>query len=140
MSRMDLLRQGGTPFDAFLYAALGEDSAGNSVSVLSALARLGLDPWDEAAALSDLSRDGATVRLGAHLTRIHDVPDLKTTQAGVLSRLIGLLPRSNVGPIGAGLTDMSRVRLRNIGPVLALAAALLLLVWTLLGWSSGSGG
>lgn len=140
MSRMDFLRQGGTPFDGFLYAELGEDSAGNSVTVLSALARLGLDPWDEAAALSDLSRDGATARLGAHLSRIRDVPALGTTNDGVLPRLIGLLPRSDIGPIGGGLKGMSRVRLRNIGPILALIAALLLLLRTLLTLSSGSGG
>ncbi|PWK61339.1 hypothetical protein [Roseicyclus mahoneyensis] len=140
MSRMDFLCQGGTPFDGFLYAELGEDSAGNSVTVLSALARLGLDPWDEAEALSDLSRDGAMAQLGGHLARLHDMPGLGAIGDGVLPRLIGLLPRSDVGPIGAGLKDMSRVRLRNIGPILALIVAILLLMRTLLTWSSGSGG
>ena len=43
MSRMDYLQQGGTPFDGFLYATLGEDSRGYAVSVLSALARLQLE-------------------------------------------------------------------------------------------------
>jgi len=137
---MDFLRQGGTPFDGFLYAELGEDSAGNSVSVLSALARLGLDPWDEAAALSDLPRASATARLGGHLTRVRDMPDLGESQARILPRLIGLLPRPSGGPIGEGFKDVTRIRLRSFGPVLALAVAILILVRTILTWSSGSDG
>jgi hypothetical protein len=32
-------------FERFLYASVGEDWAGRTVSVLSVLARLNLDPW-----------------------------------------------------------------------------------------------
>ncbi len=35
-------------FDRFLLAFVGEDRKGNAVTVLSALARLELEPWEEA--------------------------------------------------------------------------------------------
>jgi hypothetical protein len=35
-------------FDNFLYASIGADRNGMPLSVLSALARLDLDPWEEA--------------------------------------------------------------------------------------------
>ncbi|ABQ28821.1 hypothetical protein Acry_3199 (plasmid) [Acidiphilium cryptum JF-5] len=37
-----------SPFDAFLFATMGEDSKGLVGSVLSALARLDFEPWQEA--------------------------------------------------------------------------------------------
>jgi hypothetical protein len=46
-------------FERFLYASVGEDRNGYVVTVLSTLARLGLDPWKETA---NWSRWGATPR------------------------------------------------------------------------------
>ena len=44
-------------FDDFLYAPIGADEGEMPLSVLSALARSDLDPWQEAAELSDLPKD-----------------------------------------------------------------------------------
>lgn len=140
MSRMDFLRQGSTPFDGFLYAELGEGSTGNAVSVLSALARLGLDPWDEAAALSDLPRASAAARLGGHLARVRDVPDLGVDGVTILPQLIALLPRRGDTDDSANLLSVATARLVGLGPVIALILALLLLVQTLGVSLSGSGG
>ena len=41
-------------FDDFLYAPVGADSNEMPLSVLSALARLNVDPWEEAAELTPL--------------------------------------------------------------------------------------
>jgi len=63
------------------------------LSVLSALARLGLDPWKEATELSELPSDSATHRLAALIMRL---PGGRWTQAdskGIAHRLIELLPR-----------------------------------------------
>ena len=92
MSRMDHFRQGGTPFDGFLYADLGQDRAGNTVSVLSALARLGHDPWDEAADLAALPRVGARCRIAEMLSRFPDVPACGSDTAATVERLVALLP------------------------------------------------
>jgi hypothetical protein len=42
----------GSDFDAFLFAPVGEERNGMLLSVLSALARLDVDPWQEAARLA----------------------------------------------------------------------------------------
>ena len=93
MPTMDEMRQGGTPFDTFLYATLGKDRNDNSVTVLSALARLGLEPWDAASDLASLTRDEARSRLDTVLIRFTDVPTLKDNHAAVSRRLIDLLPK-----------------------------------------------
>ncbi|MGA9367188.1 MAG: hypothetical protein WBV35_07005, partial [Steroidobacteraceae bacterium] len=52
-------------FEGFLLASIGEDGndSGMQLSVLSALARQNLDPWEEAASLSSLPSEMATQRL-----------------------------------------------------------------------------
>ena len=44
MPTMDDMLLGETPLDPVLYATVGEDRNGNLVTVLSTLARLGLEP------------------------------------------------------------------------------------------------
>ena len=50
-------------FDAFLFAHIGEEKNGMLLSVLSALARLDLDPWREAAELARTPQQTARQRL-----------------------------------------------------------------------------
>lgn len=94
MSRMDGWRQTGTPYDKFLYAELGCDRAGHTVSVLSALARLGLDPWAEARELSAMTQDGARDHLRLVLDQFHDVPELDHGGETIISELVDALPRA----------------------------------------------
>lgn len=79
-------------FDRFLYASVGEDRNGYVVTVLSTLARLGLDPWNETAELVALGRDGARSRLGKLLARFPDVPTLASDHGRVARDLSQLLP------------------------------------------------
>ena len=53
----------GSQFDDFLFAPIGEEENGMLLSVVSALARLDLDPWQEAASLTGLPVGTATQRL-----------------------------------------------------------------------------
>ena len=55
----------GREFDDFLFASIGEDRNGTALSVLSALARLDVDPWQETASLARMPRERATERLAA---------------------------------------------------------------------------
>src|ERR1700736_2727609 len=50
-------------YDSFLFASVGDEVDGVPLSVLSALSRLGLDPRDEAARLSHLTREAAAEQL-----------------------------------------------------------------------------
>jgi hypothetical protein len=75
-------------YNDFLYAVVGEDRNGASVTVLSVLARQNLDPWAEAAELSQLPRDTAARRLISMIT----ASALSTTdQTTLADRLIALL-------------------------------------------------
>jgi len=80
-------------FDPFLFAAIGEERNGMSLSVLSALARIELDPWSEAASLSAMPAPAATERL---ISLLSSLPrsQLETPTPDTIIRLVGLLPRS----------------------------------------------
>jgi hypothetical protein len=79
-------------FDNFLYAPVGEPTDGMPLSVLSALARQNLDPWEEAAKLTRLSRESAIARLTAMIfTEPGDASPAHSSAANA-ARLIALLP------------------------------------------------
>ncbi|MQQ07752.1 hypothetical protein GFB49_04740 [Epibacterium sp. SM1979] len=93
MSASDVLHPDGSDYDAFLYAKVGEDRTGAAVTVLSALARLDLEPWTEARELARLAREDAQIRLTNHLEAITDIPALALASEGRAARLVLLLPK-----------------------------------------------
>jgi len=81
----------GSEFDDFLYASIDEDVNGVLMSVLSALARSDVDPWEEAARLAELPKVMATQKLTALIAALpgrSQRPDPGT----IAPRLIALLP------------------------------------------------
>lgn len=80
-------------FDHFLLAPIGEDNNGMVLSVLSALARMDVDPWEEAATLTRLPRDTATRKLASLIAALPDGPSARPDSATIAARLIALLPR-----------------------------------------------
>ena len=92
MASTSLHHPSGNRFDRFLYATVGEDRNGYVVTVLSTLARLGLDPWKEASELGALSPDVARSRIGTLLSGFRDVPALGLEHGAVAARLALLLP------------------------------------------------
>jgi hypothetical protein len=106
----------GSEFDAFLLAPIGDDNNGMQLSVLSALARLDLDAWDEAAALALLPSEAATRKLSALIAALPAGPTVRPEAATIAARLIPLLPRrlgadvaSRPGLAGAGMTTRSPI-------------------------------
>lgn len=83
----------GSEFDDFLLAPIGDDNNGMQLSVLSALARLDVDPWEEAAALARLPRAAATSKLASLLAALPTGPLARPDPATIAVRLIPLLPR-----------------------------------------------
>ena len=63
------------------------------LSVLSALARLDLDPWREAASLSRLPAAAATERLSSLLSSLPS-SQLTAPAPAAITRLVGLLPKA----------------------------------------------
>lgn len=122
---------GHSEFNAFLFAVVGEAESGQELTVLSALSRLGLDPWREAARLSKLPKDAAANSLAATLNTLPGedlamLPDKRSTAL----RLVDCLPRHSLpadkppqdSSIGAG------VRVRKWGANKWLVAAGLCIV------------
>lgn len=93
MTTSDVLHPDGSDYDPFLFAEVGEDRTGTTVTVLSALARLDLEPWTEARELSRLGREDAQVRLTTHFEAITDIPTLALASEGKAAKLVSLLPK-----------------------------------------------
>jgi hypothetical protein len=80
-------------FDGFLYAPIGEERNGMTLSVISAFARLDIDAWREAARLSKLPTQMAVEALAPIIARLPvgqwnavDIP-------AIARRLVDALPR-----------------------------------------------
>jgi hypothetical protein len=82
----------GSEFDDFLFAPIGEDRNGMLLSALSALARLDLDPWQEAAKLAGLPGETAIRRLASLIAALPDGPSTHPDPGTVAARLVALLP------------------------------------------------
>lgn len=116
-------------FGDFLYAAVGADRREMPLSVLSALSRLNVDPWQEAAELSELPPDTATKRLASLLARL---PGDRWPQADlwtIADRLIELLPHpgsSHGARTAGGLHAVTHSALAKILLCAALGATALI--------------
>ena len=78
--------------DLFLFASVGEEVNGIPLSVLSALARLGVDPRDEATRLSHLTSKMAASQLARMFARLPDRTWTSPEIREIASRLVELLP------------------------------------------------
>jgi hypothetical protein len=84
-------------YNAFLYTAVGEDKHGAPLTVLTALARQNVDPWDAAANLAKLPNDTATHNLQSLLAGLFGQTATTAEQSKVVSQLMALLPRDFTG-------------------------------------------
>jgi hypothetical protein len=122
--------------DRFLYANVGDDKNGNTVSVLSTLARLGLDPWKEASDLANLSIEKARRRLSALLSGFRDVPALAIDNGATVERLIRLLPERSYHSLRGATPSDSRGLPISSGTIFA-ALMILLIVVQIFGFGIG---
>ena len=127
-------------FERFLYASVGEDRNGFAVTVLSALARLGLDPWKETAELVALGRDAARARLGILLARSRDVPALASDCGRVARDLSQLLPEGQTsGSLKRVASTVADGRPGTSGAIWAVLAIIFVLFQVFMVGGSGSG-
>ena len=130
MKRSAMVLSRGSEYDAFLFAPIGEERNGMVLSVLSALARLDLDPWREAAELAGMPRQIATQRLTSLIRSLPDGPQTRSKPEAISARLIAFLPN------GAGSSIASSETFPVEGPILnsrALIYALLINLFFLAG-------
>ena len=120
----------GSEFDAFLFAPLGEDRNGLSVSVVSLLARMNLDPWQEAGDLATLPAEAAATRLACSLDTLTDPILRQASSRTMVLGLLALLPRRTAAATptqGAGLAVASPDSRGRIAAIIVIMSAIALL-------------
>lgn len=124
---------GHSPYNAFLFAIIDEERIAGPLTVLTALTRLGYDPWSEAARLSDLPRETAARAFAVTIAMLPE-GDWKSSEAeAVATRLVNWLPvRSGqtVPPVGARPIEGKKIKPR-FATMLAWALAVALLYFTM---------
>lgn len=92
---------GHSEFNEFLFAYVGEEKSGLQLTVLSALARLGVDPWREAARLSELPTEAATRALAAVIAALPEGDWRASDSQSIAVRLVNSLPVPGARPAGS---------------------------------------
>ena len=97
-------------FDSFLFASIGDDNgnSGMPLSVLSALARQNVDPWEEAARLACVPSETAIHRLAALIAALPNGRSPRLDPEVIAAKLIALLPH-RAGPVGRSRTPQPGV-------------------------------
>lgn len=80
-------------FNEFLRCALWLDRDAAPLSVLSALARLDVDPWEAAAQLSELPEPSASAKLASMLANLPGGSSMRQDLEAFCARSVRLLPR-----------------------------------------------
>jgi hypothetical protein len=93
MTNLALTPLPASEFNKFLFAPIGEDSNGMSVSILSVLARSGADPWQEAENLAQLSKETAISRLAPMIQASCESAASDLDARRTAMRMLTLLPR-----------------------------------------------
>ena len=83
---------GHSEYNAFLFAAVGEEKVGLPLTVLTALTRLGFDPWREAARLSDLPKETAARAFAATIAMLPEGDWKASESEAIAARLVNWLP------------------------------------------------
>jgi hypothetical protein len=103
---------GHSKYNGFLYAVVDEEEIGLPLTVLTALTRLGLDPWQEAARLADLPRELAAQALAEVIARLPGKACKAPGSTMIAARLVKWLPArtvSAVPEVPAQSIEVSRV-------------------------------
>lgn len=97
-------------FNDFLYAPIGEEENGMILTALSALARLGVDPWDEATRLSELPPETATKRLTSIIASLPHGKWASSAAGDIAARLAALLPGKQAATAQSQATTAHQAR------------------------------
>jgi hypothetical protein len=92
MSQSDPFALKNSGLNDFLFAEVGSEMNGSPLTILSMLARLGTDPWAEAARLAGLPKSSIVDALAKCICQMPLCPQALTDARGTAARLILLLP------------------------------------------------
>jgi hypothetical protein len=115
----------------FLFASVGDEQSGMPLSVVSALTRLGIDPWEEAARLAILPKAVAAEALAPTIAVLPIGRSELSDNLATSRRLVELLPAR--GRAGSPGREQNRAKDQNRAMILvaclALGAAVLSAMW-----------
>ncbi len=118
----------GREFDSFLFAPIDDDRDSTGLSVVSALARLDVDPWKEAVSLARMPRELAVDRLTSLIASMPNGPAPRLTPQVNAARLIGLLPQATrfSAPPPAATREIAPIRRSRLFVALGIVAFMLI--------------
>jgi hypothetical protein len=108
----------------FLFASLGEEQNGVTLSVVSGLTRLGLDPWEEAARLTPLPKARAAEALAKVIARLPIHRTQSLDDLAISRRLVELLPAQKTVPL-QGREEAGAGQKKYWGAMIVLASVAL---------------
>jgi hypothetical protein len=121
----------GSEFDNFLFAPIGEDQNGLILRVVSLLARMNLDPWEEAGNLASLPAQAAGRRLALSLDSMTDPSLRQAASETMVLRLLALLPRRATAAVAMPHTRVDAIVAPDAGirlrTLVFIASAIVLL-------------
>jgi|ERR1700678_814663 hypothetical protein len=117
----------GSEFDEFLGASIGEDRNGTGLTVLSAFARLNVDPWQEARGLAQMPRSAAVVRLNTLIDALPSEPAIDVHAGTIAADLVALLPRDEKLNVRSPYNAFAAARSGHTQILMALSAFVIVL-------------
>jgi hypothetical protein len=118
----------GPEFDEFLCASIGEDRNGTGLSVLSALARLDVDPWKEATSLARMPREAAAMRLTELIEALPLAPASAIPSRMSAANLVALLPKGKALDVRSLDSAFAAGGLRETQVLMALSALAMMML------------
>ena len=114
--------------NAFLFAEVGNEVNGSPLTILSVLARLGMDPWIEAARLTKMPKAALIDSLANSISQMPLSPQALTDARTTATRLIQLLPSQVLSPLKRETISFQKFAIPRWVPyavvVVALASAI----------------
>lgn len=112
--------------DAFLYADIGAELNGSTLTILSMMARLGRDPWAEATRWATLPQAGAIESLAESIDQMPLVPSVLADTRAIAAQLVQLLPATARDAQRGGAAKKEASAIPNWLPVTLLYGAMAL--------------
>jgi hypothetical protein len=110
----------------FLFAEVGKEVNGSPLTLLSVLARLGQDPWTEAARLTRLPKAALIDSLSNSISQMPLCPQALTEVRSTAARLILLLPSQVLSPLKRETNTVRKSSVPGWVPLAVFAAVLAL--------------
>ncbi len=118
-------------FNEFLFAPIGEEKNHSVLTVLSALARLGIDPWQESARLAQMSRDAAMKSLAAIIAQLPNGTWTQPDSDGIAARLVELLPTKRAAETTSTTTGTGSRKPKASSSIVMIVVVAALTSWML---------